>query len=138
MKGRVYLTNFIELFGDYIAAKLPALKVFGNVDPTREWQGVPTVEFNQNKQTTKTFLSGATLTNYEVTAACRCATDQEAAELASSVKCLLFSFLSMLLNDNRIYSYAFDEKGITADARGLAEGLSFYGFVDFTFNVKGF
>lgn len=128
--------NYIELFGDYIAAKLPQLKVHGNIDPAREWLGTPTVEFNQNSQNTRTFISGGGLTTFEVTAACRCATDVTAAELAESVKALLYDFLTMLLDDGTISSYAFDNAGITADARGLAEGLSFYGFVDFTFNVR--
>ena len=128
--------NYIELFGDYIAAKLPQLKVYGNIDPAREWLGQPTVEFNQNTQNTRTFISGGSLTTFEATAACRCATDRDAAELAASVKALLYDFLDMLLNDGTICTYAFDDSGITADARGLAEGLSFYGFVDFTFNVR--
>lgn len=128
--------NYIELFGDYIAAKLPQLKVYGNIDPKREWLGTPTVEFNQNSQNTRTFISGGSLTTFEVTAACRCETDVAAAELSASVKTLLYDFLTMLLNDGTISSYAFDNAGITADARGLAEGLSFYGFVDFTFNVR--
>lgn len=129
-------TNFIELFGEYIAAKLPLIKVYGNVDPAREWGGQSTVEFALNKQTTRTLLSGATLTLFDVTAACRCGTDRDALALAASVKALLYDFLTILANDDTIWSFAFDDFGITADARGLVEGLSFYGFVDFSFNVR--
>ena len=105
-------------------------EVYSNVDPAREWNGAATVEFNEpNDPQTRTFLSGGSEVTRDVYAIARAATQSEADSLKTVLRDICESAASRLLSENKIYAWAVDETGTTADARGIVEGESFYGYV---------
>ena len=111
--------------------------VYSNVDPAREWNGATTVEFNEpNEPQTQTCLSGSDATSHDVYAIVRAATYSEAEEFKALLRDVCEEIAASLTSENTIYAWAIAESGVTADARGIVEGESFYGYVHITLTER--
>lgn len=131
------IDNLPQFFAEYFQSYFgPNVSIYGNVDPNREWNGKPTVEFSQGEQTTTTFISGGEVVDLPLVCATRAATHDAARSMAISIKLKLFELLNEMAENGDIYSFSFSNLGTTADSRGFAEGESFYGFVEFRINRK--
>ena len=106
-------------------------RIYGNIDPQRVFSGQWTLEYTETDKETITYISGATRARRHITAAIRASTDKEAAEIARDFFPSLLSILKSGKHQGFFADYVIEEKAITADARGLVIGESFYAFIDF-------
>ena len=129
------IDNLPQFFAEYFQSYF-GVSVYGNVDPNRNWEGKPTIEFSQGEQTTTTLINGGEIVDLPIVCACRAATADAARSMAISAKLKLFELLNDMAENGDIYSFSFNNLGTTADSRGFVEGESFYGFVEFMVNKK--
>ena len=108
------MTNWPEKIASDLADAFDGVPVYSNVDPNREYNGGKTIEFNVQRLQTVPTLSGAVFYDFQIVGACRAPNFDEANALASLIT----------------------SQEITADARGLIEGESFYGLLNFTITTK--
>jgi hypothetical protein len=125
------VTNWPEKVATDLATTFENVPVYSNVDPNREYSGGKTIELNvQNVESIAT-ISGAIEYVYQLVAACRAPSYTDALDLVKAVADeldLLFS--SYVRNGDAVDAY----RGlveVTADSRGLVDGESFYGLLNF-------
>lgn len=123
--------NLTELLAENMRIRFPGALIYSNVDPTREWNGTPTVEFIETDRVTQNYISSAFRTRIAAAMAIRAETEEEAAEYGEFLKIALFETLDEIKNRGDFESWAFVGSGTTPDARGVATGESFYWYLDF-------
>lgn len=130
------MTNWPEKFANDLASEFEGVPVYSNVDPTRDYNGGKTIEFNvQGFETTPT-LSGAFYYDFQLVAACRAPSFDEAAELAEELRAKLEPLFATYVQSGEAVAAFVTEREVTADARGLIEGESFYGLLSFQLTEK--
>lgn len=122
--------NYTEILAEYLRPRVPAFLVFSNVDPAREWNGTPTIEFMETDAETKKYISGQTQRAVNVSMAVRAETEETASEIGRSLKADVGDALDWLAERQEIQTWTFEEEGTTPDARGVASGESFYWYLD--------
>lgn len=131
------MTNWPERIASDLATAFDGVPVYSNVDPTREYNGGKSIEFNVQQLTTVPTLSGAIFYDFQMIAACRAPSFAEANALAEALRETLASLLRVYLSEKLLESFVLSYTEIQADARGLIEGESFYGLLNFTITEKG-
>lgn len=124
--------NYCSYLAADTTTNFPNFEVYSNVDPAREWNGTPTIEFNEpdDPKTTST-ISGAAIVTRSVYAIARTESCEDAETVLFELCERCTKALDALLKTGTIDAFAIDERGITADVRGIVEGESFYGYVKF-------
>lgn len=130
------MTNWPEQLATDVATYFDDVPVYSNVDPTREYNGGKTIEFNVQGFETTPLLSGGVYYDFQLVAACRAPSYSEAAELVEDLRDKLGSIIATYVQTNAIEAGLFTSQEVTADARGLIEGESFYGLLNFTISEK--
>ena len=129
--------NYCEYFADLARDAFPECAVYSNVDPTREWNGTPTLEFNEpDEPTTRGFLSGFALTTRTLYMIARAATTTGAEELASRLYDFAVSRASALQANGAVHAWSIANAGTSSDVRGIVEGESFYGYLEITLTER--
>lgn len=106
------------------------VSVYSNVDPSREWNGATSIEFNEpDEPKIISSVFGYEYATRSVYAIVRSASTTEAESMANELAEICATIASALLELEQIYAWSIDESGTTADARGIVEGESFYGYV---------
>lgn len=129
--------NYCEYFADAARTAFSGLDIYSNVDPTREWNGTATLEFNEpDEPTTRTLLSGAALTDRTIYAVVRAASPSNVETLAARVRDFCVATCDALSREDEVFAWSIGGTGVSADARGIVEGESFYGYVELTISEK--
>ena len=126
------MTNWPEKIASDLAPAFDDVPVYSNVDPNREYSGGKTIEFNVQKLTTVPTLSGAVFYDFQLVGACRASTFDEANALVEELRENLVPLLLSYETSGDALASLITSQEITADARGLIEGESFYGLLNFT------
>lgn len=125
------MTNYAQTLTEYFQSLAPGVEVYGNVDPNREWGGVPMLEITETAQEYAHFISGNARARRKLVAAIRAETATSAEELAASVRDLLRDALDRLQAGGTFESWTFQNYGLAPDSRGNTSGDSFVSFVEF-------
>lgn len=106
---------------------------YGNIDPSRDWTGKPTVEFALGEQeTTFQFLSGETLYCYPLTVAIRTESKENSEQIAKFLYPRIAEALKQI--DDRLnlkFWFVYEIRGTIPDSRGITLGESFYSYIEF-------
>lgn len=130
------MTNWPERIASDLATAFDGVPVYSNVDPNREYNGGKTIEFNVQRLQTVPTLSGATFYDFQLVGACRASTFVEANALVEELREELVPLLLSYETNGDALASLITSQEITADARGLIEGESFYGLLNFTITTK--
>ena len=130
------MTNWPEQLATDIASVFDGVAVYSNVDPSREWTGAKTIEFNVNGFERTPLLSGGAYLDFQIVAACRAKTFEDANDLAESLAEEVEKRIAAYKTGGSLFDGVITSTEITADARGLIEGESFYGLVNALFIEK--
>ena len=98
-------------------------------NPEREYNGETLIEVNENDYRVRTLISGSEYREYDLVISVRTQTYDDADALIQTVMELVSEYLK-----TEGAGYVWNEEGVTADARGIVEGESFYGYAEFTVN----
>mgnify|MGYP007115416063 CR=1 FL=1 len=126
------MTNWPEILANAIATDFDDVPVFSNVDPTREYNGGKTIEFNVQNVKTVPVINGSVYYDFQMIAACRAPSYNQALALLITLRELLQPLFRQYITEKSIVSAFFQTVEVQADARGLVEGESFYGLLNFT------
>ena len=126
------MTNWPERIASDLANAFDGVPVYSNVDPNREYNGGKTVEFNVQRLQTVPTLSGAVFYDFQLVGACRASNFDEANALVEELRENLVPLLLSYETSGDALASLITSQEITADARGLIEGESFYGLLNFT------
>lgn len=127
------MANWCEYFAERARSEFSDLTVYSNVDPTREWNGATTLEFNEpDEPTTRTFLAGSALVSRNVYMIVRAATTSDLDELTTRLYDFAIEQAAALQASGTVHSWSIENSGSTPDSRGIVEGESFYGYVEIT------
>lgn len=129
------MTNWPEKIASDLATAFDGVPVYSNVDPNREYNGGKTIEFNVQRLETTPTLSGVIFYDFELIAACRAPSFSEANALVEELHAELDPLLRSYVETLGVVAYIAAHE-ITADARGLLEGESFYGLLRFRITEK--
>lgn len=125
--------NYCEYFADAARTAFSGLEIYSNVDPSREWNGTATLEFNEpDEPKTRTLISGAAIAERTIYAIVRAASLDDLETWTASLLDFCVASCETLQSQGSVYSWAIDGSGTTADVRGIVEGESFYGYVELT------
>ena len=130
------MTNWAEKIASDLATAFDGVPVYGNVDPNREYNGGKTVEFNVQRLQTVPTLSGAVFYDFQLVGAFRAPNFDEANALVEELRENLVPLLLSYETSGDALASLITSQEITADARGLIEGESFYGLLNFTITTK--
>lgn len=130
------MTNWPERIASDLATAFDGVPVYSNVDPNREYNGGKTIEFNVQRLQTVPTLSGAAFYDFQLVGACRASTFDEANALIEELRENLVPLLLSYETSGDALASLITSQEITADARGLIEGESFYGLLNFTITTK--
>lgn len=118
--------NYCEYFANAARDVFSDCVVYSNVDPSREWNGAPTLEFNEPEDPqTRGLLSGGAMTTRGIYMIARAATPGAAEALSARLR----AFAASVASSASVYSWSIEDAGTAADARGIVEGESFYGYL---------
>ena len=123
--------NYTEILAAKFRDRLPGWEVYSAVDPSREWNGTPTVEFIETDSTTENYISGASRKRVALAVAVRAEAREAAEAIGDGIKIALAETLDEIKNSGVFENWAFVGSGTTPDARGVATGESFYWYLDF-------
>ena len=126
------MTNWPEKIASDLASAFDGVPVYSNVDPNREYDGGKTIELNVQEQTTTATITGAIVYDFQLVAACRASSYSDALELIGDLREDLKPLLTGYVSGGDASAFFISSQEITADARGLIEGESFYGLLNFT------
>ena len=129
------MTNWPEKIASDLATAFDGVPVYSNVDPNREYSGGKTIEFNVQRLTTVPTLSGAIFYDFDLIAACRAPSYDEANALVEELHAELDPLLRSYVETLGVVAFITAHE-IQADARGLIEGESFYGLLIFKITEK--
>ena len=130
------MTNWPEKIASDLATAFDDVLVYSNVDPNREYNGGKTVEFNVQRLQTVPTLSGAVFYDFQLVGACRAPNFDEANALVEELRENLVPLLLSYETSGDALASLITSQEITADARGLIEGESFYGLLNFKITEK--
>ena len=130
------MTNWPERLANDLASAFDGVPVYSNVDPNRVYEGGKTVEFNVQRLQTVPTLSGAVFYDFQLIGACRAPNFDEANALAEELREKLIPLLLSYESSGDALASLITSQEITADARGIIEGESFYGLLNFTITTK--
>ena len=130
------MTNWPERIASDLANAFDGVPVYSNVDPNREYNGGKSIEFNVQRLQTVPTLSGAVFYDFQLVGACRASTFDEANALVEELRENLVPLLLSYETSGDALASLITSQEITADARGLIEGESFYGLLNFTITTK--
>lgn len=128
------ITDWTIALADYCRERLPpeVIEVYSDYNPSREWDGSPTLEFSVRNIQQTNFITGGFVREITLSAVTR-SLDERQAE--TTIIWALNTALKQALNEwqsaNTIQGWTLIEIATSPDARGLATGESFYGYVDF-------
>lgn len=129
-------SDWPAIFANDLASEFEGVPVYSNVDPTREYNGGKSIEFNVQSFETTPLLSGGFYYDFQLVAACRAKTFEEAAELVDELREALGPEFASLIQSGALYAAFITSHEVTPDARGLIEGESFYGLLYFNLTEK--
>ncbi len=133
------ITDWTVELANYCRENLPNgdIEVYSDHNPYREWVGTPTLEFSVRDVNQINFISGGYKREIAMSALTRGENERQSETLTLWVlNTALRNALNELKSDNRIEGWTIEEIATSPDARGLATGESFYGYVDFTIYEK--
>lgn len=130
------MTNWPDILANDLATEFEGVQVYSNVDPSREWTGTPTIEFNVNAVDRVPLISGGAFVDYQIVAACRAKTFDEADDLAERLAAAVDEKIPEYIDAGTLYDGVVTGTEIAPDVRGLIEGESFYGVASVTFTEK--
>lgn len=130
------MTNWPERLANDLASAFDGVPVYSNVDPNRVYEGGKTVEFNVQRLQTVPTLSGAVFYDFQLIGACRAPNFDEANALVKELRKKLVPLLLSYETSGDALASLITSQEITADARGIIEGESFYGLLNFTITTK--
>lgn len=125
------MRNWCEWLAEKIRPLVDPYPVYSYCNPLREYNGETLIEFNENDYSVKTLLSGDEILTHKMVASCRTPTFEYSEIMARNLRALINGILKEETALGLEW-FAFDETGVTADARGIVEGESFHGYVEFT------
>lgn len=131
------MRNWCEFFASRarrIAGK--EIEVYSNIEPNRDFEGIPTIEFAETETETRTFISGKTQRERKCSVMCRASEQTKADAIRDGLYEWLETKLAFLKETSEIYGYAIEEAGTLGDVRGINTGESFYGYIEFTIIEK--
>ena len=129
------MTNWPERIASDLANAFDGVPVYSNVDPNREYNGGKTIEFNVQRLQSVPTLSGAIFYDFDLIAACRAPNFDDANALVEELHAALDPLLRSYVETLGVVAFITAHE-IQADARGLIEGESFYGLLNFKITEK--
>jgi hypothetical protein len=127
------MANWCEYFAERARSAFSDLTVYSNVDPTREWNGAATLEFNEpDEPTTRVLLSGVAQTDRTIFAIVRAVSTADVETFSARVRDFCVATCDALQKSGDVYAWSIDGAAVVADSRGIVEGESFYGYVEIT------
>lgn len=133
------ITDWTIALADYCRERLPPelIEVYSDYNPSREWDGLPSLEFSVRDVKQTNFITGGYVREIALSALTR-GLDERQAEttIIWALNMAIKQALNEWQNNNTIQGWTLKEIATSPDARGLATGESFYGYVDFTIYEK--
>lgn len=125
------MINWPEKLANDLSNSFECVDVYSNVDPNREYNGGKTIEFNVQRLDTLPTITSAILYDFQLLAACRAPSYSEALALVNAAREELKPLLDGYVDSGDAVSTFISTQEVTPDARGLIEGESFYGLLNF-------
>lgn len=122
--------NYTKTLAETLSARAPGIAIYSNVDPTREWNGIKTVEFMETDAETTKFISGDARRRRNIAMAVRSESEEESEQLGQWLKSIFFDALDEILINGDFLSWSYVDEGTAPDSRGVATGESFYWYMN--------
>ena len=130
------MTNWAEKIANDLAETILDVPVYSNVDPNREYSGGETIEFNVQSVEAIPTIKSEIYYNFQLVAATRAPSFSEAIELLNELHDPLQNLLDGYVASGDAAAAFISSKEMSADVRGLIEGESFYGILNFSIQEK--